>query len=117
MKKALEAVVAGMVRRQQHDNLAFLKRPVFTPQLEEELVSYMLAMKNRMYGLTTLDARCLAYQLAERNGIAHNYPNQNKAAGKDCLRVFRLRHPQLSIRFPESTSVAREMEFNKPVVT
>ncbi|KAJ8883692.1 hypothetical protein PR048_015546 [Dryococelus australis] len=75
----------------------------------------MLAIENRMYGLTTLDARCLSYQLAEINDIARNFSHQNKAAGKDWLRGFRLRHPQLSLRLPESTSVALAMGFNKPV--
>ncbi|KAJ8882199.1 hypothetical protein PR048_018687 [Dryococelus australis] len=135
MKKSLETVAAGMgkrtvagqfgvpvmtLKRRAFDNninatsylkILGCKRPVFTPQQEEELVSYMLAMENRKHGC------CFDYQLAERNGIVHNFSHQNKAAWKDQLRGFRLRHPHLSLRLPESTSVARPMGFDKPVVT
>ncbi|KAJ8886576.1 hypothetical protein PR048_012788 [Dryococelus australis] len=117
MKKALEAVAAGMGKKtaawQFGVSVMTLKRSIF----EEELESHMLAMENRMYGLTTLDARCLAYQLVERNDIAHNFSHQNKVAGKGWLQGFCLRHPQLSLRLPESTLVARGMGINKPVVT
>jgi hypothetical protein len=75
-------------------------------------------MEVRMYGLTTHDVRSLAYQLAERNGIAnHPFSLENKIAGRDWLFGFQKRHPGLSLRVPEATSVARAKAFNKPVVS
>ncbi|KAJ8869955.1 hypothetical protein PR048_028966 [Dryococelus australis] len=61
MKKALEAVTSGMgkktaarqfsvpnINATSHLKILGSKRPVFAPQQEEELVSYMLAMENRI---------------------------------------------------------------------
>lgn len=67
-----------------------------------------------MYGLTRLDVLSLAYQLAQKNNIAH--PFQREKAGYDWLRGFRQRHPGITLRAPESTSTARARAFNKPVV-
>jgi hypothetical protein len=94
------------------------RKTVFSAEQEEELVNYILDMEVRMYGLTTHDVRSLAYQLAERNGIAnHPFSLENKIAGRDWLFGFQKRHPGLSLRVPEATSVARAKAFNKPVVS
>jgi hypothetical protein len=34
---------------------------------DDELVKYLLAMENRLYGFIRKDARAMAYQLAVRN--------------------------------------------------
>ena len=53
---------------------------VFTQEQEFELVTYLKTMESRLFGLTLNDLRALAYQLAERNDIAHRY--QTEIAGK-----------------------------------
>lgn len=93
------------------------KRPVFTVEQEEELVAHILDMESRMYGLTTKDVRSIAYQLADKNNIDHPFSKKTCLAGKDWLTGFRNRHPELSLRSPESTSAARARAFNRPVVT
>ncbi|KAG5868928.1 hypothetical protein JTB14_024681 [Gonioctena quinquepunctata] len=89
---------------------------VFTEEQEQELVEYILDMEAKMYGLTARDVRCLAFQLAERNKINHPFSQDKQAAGKDWLANFRSRHPQLTVRSAESSSIARAGGFNKPVV-
>ncbi|KAJ8885338.1 hypothetical protein PR048_011535 [Dryococelus australis] len=73
-------------------------------------------MEGRMYGLTNLNVRLLAYQLVGKNNISHPFCNETKLAGKDWLRGFRCRHPERSLRCPESTYSARDRAFNRLVV-
>ncbi|KAK7095676.1 hypothetical protein V1264_005052 [Littorina saxatilis] len=54
----------------------------------------------------------LAYEIASRNGIQHIFNEDKKSAGKRWLKLFLQRHPQLSLRQPESTSIARAQGFN-----
>lgn len=91
-------------------------KPVFTKQEEEELVGYVKDMEKRLFGLTTIVLRKLAYELAEKNCKAHNFNRDKKIAGVDWLKGFMKRHPDLCIRKPEATSAARAMGFNKVAV-
>jgi hypothetical protein len=58
----------------------------------------------------------LAFQLAEANGVPHNFSTQLGIAGEKWYRGFMKRNPQLSLREPENTSLARAQGFNKPRV-
>lgn len=88
-------------------------KSVFTPEQELELVGFIQDMEHRLFGLTPRDLRKLAYQLAERNQIYHNFNEATKMAGEDWLSAFLKRHDVLSLRKPEATSAARAMGFNK----
>lgn len=90
------------------------KRTVFTKEQENELVDHIKDMETRMYGLTKKELLSLAYQLAENNEIPHSF--RGGKAGNDWLKGFRQRHPDITLRAPESTSTARARAFNKPVV-
>ncbi|XP_055636997.1 uncharacterized protein LOC129775858 isoform X2 [Toxorhynchites rutilus septentrionalis] len=91
-------------------------KTVFTPVEEQELVDHILDMEVRCYGITTREIRSLAYQLAQKNGKAHVFKNKTQLAGRDWLRGFRKRHPELSLRAPEANSAARLQEFNRVAV-
>ncbi|GBP86806.1 hypothetical protein EVAR_99886_1 [Eumeta japonica] len=91
------------------------KRPIFTEDEEKELCSYIIDMESRLYGLTTKDLKALAYNLAVKNNKPHPFNVQKQEAGKDWVQGFLNRHPELSIRKPESTSAARAAGFNKVV--
>lgn len=91
------------------------KTTVFTVDEENELATYIVDMESRLFGLTTRDVKMLAYQLAIRNK-AHPFKEEMSMAGRDWLSGFLKRHPQLTIRKPESTSAARAAGFNKVVV-
>lgn len=99
----------------------FLGRPMqsLPANLEEELVTYILQMDRMMYGLTTIDVRKMAFELAEKNNIPptqHRFNLEKKIAGWDWLAGFRNRHPILALRAPEPTSMARATGFNKKKV-
>lgn len=87
--------------------------PVFTPAEELELVKYITDAESLCYGITAKEARSLAYQLAEKNGKLHHFNKSTQLAGVDWLQSFRKRHPQLAMRSPEPTSVARAQGFNR----
>lgn len=90
---------------------------VFSRQQEEELMQYLLEMDKRLYGLTLRELRSVAYQLAEKNHIPHQFNRKTQLAGYDWACGFRKRHPQLALRSPEPTSMARAQGFNKVAVS
>jgi hypothetical protein len=64
------------------------------------------------------DVRCLAYQLAVHYKIKFpTYWHENKMAGRDWLVNFMKRHPNLSIRRPQATSLGRATGFNQFTVS
>lgn len=122
--KSFNVPVMSLKRRTKNKNLMATenikhlgsKKPVFSPEQEDELIQHILDLEIRMYGITTQDLRRLAFQLAEKNNIKHNFNRNKMAAGKDWLYGFQKRHPEITLRSPESTSAARARAFNKPVV-
>jgi hypothetical protein len=88
-------------------------KPVFDNAFESELVMHCVEMQQRFYGLTLNDLKSLAFQLADKNGIQHPFSKVNKMAGKDWMRSFMCRYPQLSLRRPEPTSLSRATGFNR----
>lgn len=58
----------------------------------------------------------MAYQLAVKNNKKSNFCTKNEMAEYDWYKCFVKKHPELSLRKPEATSVARAMGFNKTVV-
>ena len=70
-----------------------------------------------LYGLSTVDIRRLAYEFAEKLGVKHRFRHESKMAGKEWLRGFLTSHPELSIRKPEGTSMARAVGFNRAQLT
>lgn len=88
------------------------RKPVLGPDLEKQLVEYILTMENKFYGLTRMDLRRLAYQLALKNNISN--PFKKGFAGRYWLKGFLKRNQQiLSIRQPTGTSQARANGFTK----
>lgn len=91
-------------------------RSVFSCEQERELLNHILELEKRFFGVSITDLRRLAFQLAEKNNIPHPFNNDTKMAGKDWVACFRKRHPNISLRKPESTSAARAQAFNRPNV-
>ena len=60
----------------------------FTEEVERDLTDYIMKMESMMFGLTTNDVRCLAFRLAERNGLSNQFNKENEKAGKDWLYHF-----------------------------
>lgn len=91
-------------------------KTIFPPEVERQLVEHLKLLESRFFGLTRKDVLSLAYLLAVRNGFQHCFNNETKTAGKDWLREFRRRNPDIALRKPEATSAARAQAFNKPQV-
>lgn len=52
----------------------------------------------------------------KKNGIPHPFDTKLKVAGSDWLKGFLQRHPSLTLRAPENTSLARARGFNRESV-
>lgn len=66
------------------------RRPIFDKDIENLLVEYILTMEKKFYGLTRMDLRRLAYQLALKNNIQN--PFKDGFAGRYWLKGFLKRH-------------------------
>lgn len=89
-------------------------RKIFSDDQERELANFLKDCSTMFYGLTNIETRKLAFEMAEINKI--KYPENWKAskmAGKDWLYGFMKRHAELSLRAAEGCSLARAMSFNK----
>lgn len=87
---------------------------VFTREQEEQLSQYCEDSAKLYFGLSPKELRKLAYQFAKQ--IDCKFPNGwelKQMASEDWLTAFLKRNNKLSIRTPESTSLARAMNFNR----
>jgi hypothetical protein len=55
-------------------------KPVFKQYEEKELAEYVFVMENRFFGLMLTEMRGLAFDLATRNKISHNFSKTIKLA-------------------------------------
>ena len=76
-------------------------------ELEQQLADHVIQLEERFYGLKLSDLRRLAFQIAEANNLKTNFHLNIKMAGREWLRGFLERHPQLSLRRPEVTCLVR----------
>lgn len=88
----------------------------FSPEYEQVLLGHIKDMSNRCLPLMKNEFLKLAYDLAEAMKIPHRFNTEKKTAGKHFYYDFMHRHPDISLRTPESTSMMRAVGFNKPQV-
>jgi len=81
--------------------------------IEDILCKHIIAMQQTMFGFSTADIRKLAYDIACARGIEHPFSAEKKKAGRDWLSGFLRRHPEISLRTPEPTSMNRAVSFNR----
>ena len=87
---------------------------IFSIGEEKMLEEYILTASCMNYGLTKKQVLSLAYEFG--NGLKRQLPASwiiKKCAGNDWYYGFMERHPTLSLRTPEATSVGRSTSFNK----
>lgn len=89
------------------------KQTTLPPDVEKDLVNHILMFESLMFGLTITDVRKLAFQIAERNNLPHNFNKETRIAGKKWFYAFKARHIEISLREPQATSMARVKGFNK----
>jgi hypothetical protein len=76
--------------------------------VEKELfLNHITFMEKRLFGLTTLDVRRLAFDLAEKTNAVHPFNKETGLAGKDWLRGFFKIYQDLAQREPEPTNLSR----------
>lgn len=96
-------------------NVGFvLSRQTLPDNSEQELAQYLEESSKMYFGLSTKEVRVLAYEIAVKNNIKmRQYWQDNKMASTDWLAGFLKRHPTLSVRTPEATSLSRATSFNR----
>ena len=96
-------------------SFGYLKtRQVFTKEIEDDLVEYLIAASKIFHGLNMKELRELAYELADSNNVPMPETWQtNQQAGLEWARGFMHRHPDISLRSPEATSLQRMSSFNR----
>lgn len=62
------------------------RKPVFSSNLEDELIQYALAMEELFFGLRARDIKRLVFQLALRNNLPPHLKRARESAGKKWLR-------------------------------
>ena len=83
---------------------------VLTENEEQRLVSYIVEMADKGFGLSRDDIRSTAYRMAEACGRQH--PFKNEMAGRAWLDGFFKRHPHLTLRKPQPLSYSRAVSAN-----
>ena len=101
-----------------NDDTGHFSRPTTFPnELERIIVDYLeIDMDTMLFGFNRCDLTSLAFQLAEENTISHVFNTEKTAAGKHWYYDFMRRHPDLSLRQPEASSLARAKGFNRKSV-
>lgn len=89
------------------------RKTTLSAENEKEFAMQVLKLSKLFFGVTTLGLRRAVFQFATENGIPNNFNKELKLAGKDWLYGFLRRHPEISLRKPESTSIYRITAFNK----
>lgn len=74
----------------------------------------LLLLSNIFYDVAPLQLRMLAFEFASQNNIKNNF--KKKLAGKNWFYGFMARHAEVSLRKPESLSVAKIKGFNRAAV-
>lgn len=90
--------------------------PTFPEELENALVNHIKKLDSMLMPLTKKEFLETVFKLAEAKGLSHTFNNETKQAGKHFYNYFKKRHPDITLRVPESTSLARSIGFNRKQV-
>ena len=115
-KAPLKRHLDGTNKYAKEDMKRLGRNQVLPSEVEEEQLQYVIAMENMFFGVTRKELMTLAFQIAEIKGTSHTFKMEKKQAGKDWYRSFMKRNPQISLRQPESTSMARATGFNREAI-
>lgn len=91
-------------------------KPTFKEEYENQLVKHMKDLDARLMPLSRSEFLKLSFDLAGSLKLPHRFNTEKKMAGKDFYSAFMKRHPELTYRKPQSTSLMRSVGFNKPQV-
>lgn len=116
----------GVARRtlgrhlQKYENEAFKYKQnndvhkVFSVDQESMLEQYLVLSSKMLYGLSRNETQKLAFNFAKANNLQYPSPwDKNEKAGKSWYYSFMSRHPGISLRKPQATSLSRATSFNR----
>ncbi|GBN33652.1 hypothetical protein AVEN_250682-1 [Araneus ventricosus] len=89
-------------------------RQIFECKQEDMLQQYLMKASDIYFGLSPKEVKRFAYTYAVACKI--NIPKswtEHEMAGSDWLSAFLKRHPKLSIRSPQATSISRATSFKE----
>ena len=95
----------------------YLAARIFTDEQEVVIKTYIKTSAKMFHGLSIVQFRFMVFELAVANNM--KVPDSwrtSQQASDDFYRGFMQRHPDLSIRIPEATSLARTSAFNRYTV-
>eukprot|EP00918_Siedleckia_nematoides_P002967 GHVU01006790.1.p1 GENE.GHVU01006790.1~~GHVU01006790.1.p1 ORF type:complete len:420 (+),score=44.21 GHVU01006790.1:26-1261(+) len=104
---------AKLHRRSQRP---FHAKALFTSKEEDDLAANLKRLADMMRPLRPHDIRRVAYRFARQRRKEHNYNRRTKVLGRAWFLGFMKRHPELSVRKPQATSLGRAWGFNKESV-
>lgn len=116
-KATLQRHLKGFNKRSKDGKNQLGRSQDLPDDIENDLVSHIMTMESRFYGLTRSSLLKLAYQIAMQNNVKTRFSNEKQAAGKEWLRGFLNRHNEVALRIPEATSLARAAGFNRQRVS
>lgn len=88
-------------------------KKTFSDEYEDLLESHIKDLVDRCMPLSKKEFLKLAYDLAEKLKLPHRFSNEKRMAGKHFYDDFVKRHPDISLRTAESTSLMRAVGFNQ----
>lgn len=88
-------------------------RNIFTKEEEKQLEEYLLFSSRLHYGLNKKQICLLAYEYAVKNNNIPNKWKEQQKPGREWLRLFLKRHPNLSLRKAEAIRLSHSTSFNK----
>jgi hypothetical protein len=91
-------------------------KPVFTAEMELELLEHCRNLDARFYGLTRNIFVQLAVDFAEISGLSDRFSTVERLAGKDWVVAF-CKRQGLTLCAPEHCSIGRSIGFNRAQVT
>ena len=87
---------------------------IFTKEQEQLLVQYLLRASAMYFGLCLKEVKSLAFEYGTKLEITMPISwGERGFASKDWMTNFIKRHPELTLRSPEATSLSRVTSFNR----
>lgn len=85
------------------------RKPIFNENQEKLLSDCVLSLAESFYGITLTDLRRVAFDVAEKLGLHHNFNRETKMAGEEWVAGFRRRNSFVCLKKVQATIVG----FNK----
>ncbi|CAH2095355.1 unnamed protein product [Euphydryas editha] len=92
------------------------RRTVLTPEQENDLASRIKRLASIGFPLTPNVIRHQAFLFCDQQKIPNNFNQTSKRAGKDWLKLFLKRHPDISKRKVQILNPGRAQKLNKHIV-